>query len=95
MDFKKRNYFTPKKEDSTFSIRKKSISINKELFPGKFVCLWWRPSLAIILKYVAALQMAMLILTSSEATIAELCFPKTGSHTQIHCVIDLIKTVSL
>ena len=95
MDFKKRNYFTPKKEDSTFSKRKKSISINKELFPGKFVCLWWRPSLAIILKYVAALQMAMLIFTSSEATNAELCFPKTGSHTQIHCVIDLIKTVSL
>ena len=38
MDFKKRKYFTPKKEDSTFSKRRKSKSINKELFPGKFVC---------------------------------------------------------
>ena len=38
MDFKKRKDFTPKKEDSTFSKRKKSKSIHKELFPGKFVC---------------------------------------------------------
>ena len=38
MDFKKRKDFTPKKEDSTFSKRRKSKSINKELFPGKFVC---------------------------------------------------------
>ena len=38
MDFKKRKNFTPKKEDSTFSKRRKSKSINKELFPGKFVC---------------------------------------------------------
>ena len=32
MDFKKRKGFTPKKEDSTFSKRRKSKSINKELF---------------------------------------------------------------
>ena len=38
MDFKKWKDFTPKKEDSTFSKRRKSKSINKELFPGKFVC---------------------------------------------------------
>ena len=38
MDFKKRKDFTPKKKDSTFSKRGKSKSINKELFPGKFVC---------------------------------------------------------
>ena len=38
MDFKKRNDFTPKKEDSTFSKRRKSKLINEELFPGKFVC---------------------------------------------------------
>ena len=38
MDFKKRKDLTPKKEDSTFSKRRKSKSINKELFPGKFVC---------------------------------------------------------
>ena len=38
MDSKKRKDFTPKKEDSTFSKRRKSKSINKELFPGKFVC---------------------------------------------------------
>ena len=38
MDFKKRIGFTPKKEDSTFSKRRKSKSINKELFPVKFVC---------------------------------------------------------
>ena len=38
MDFKKRKYFTPKKEDSTFSKRRKGKSTNKELFPGKFVC---------------------------------------------------------
>ena len=38
MDFKKRKDFTPKKEDSPFSKRRKSKSINKELFPGKFVC---------------------------------------------------------
>ena len=37
MDFKKRKDFTPKKKDSTFSKRGKSKSINKELFPGKFV----------------------------------------------------------
>ena len=40
MDFKKRKDFTPKKEDSTFSKRRKSKSINKGLFPGKFVCLF-------------------------------------------------------
>ena len=38
MDFKKWKDFTPKKEDSTFSKRRKSKSINTELFPGKFVC---------------------------------------------------------
>ena len=38
MDFKGRKDFTPKKEDSTFSKRRKSKSINTELFPGKFVC---------------------------------------------------------
>ena len=38
MNFKKRKDFTPKKEDSTFSKRRKSKSINIELFPGKFVC---------------------------------------------------------
>ena len=38
MDFKKRKDFTPKKEDSTFSKRRKSKPISKELFPGKFVC---------------------------------------------------------
>ena len=36
MDFKRRKYITPK--DSTFSKERKSKSINKELFPGKFVC---------------------------------------------------------
>ena len=36
MGFKKRKHFTPKKEDSTFSKRRKSKSIDKELFPGKF-----------------------------------------------------------
>ena len=40
MDFKKRRDFTPKKEDSTLSKRRKSKSINKELFPGKFICLF-------------------------------------------------------
>ena len=40
MDFRKRKDFTPKKEDSTFSKRRKSKSINKELFPGKFVSLF-------------------------------------------------------
>ena len=38
MDFKKRKDFTPKKEDNTFSKRRKSKSINKEQFLGKFVC---------------------------------------------------------
>ena len=38
MDFKKWKDFTPKKEDSTFSKRRKSKSINTELFPGKLVC---------------------------------------------------------
>ena len=38
MNFKKRKDFTPKKEDGTFSKRRKSKSINTELFPGKFVC---------------------------------------------------------
>ena len=38
MDFKKRRDFIPKKEDSTFSKRRKSKLINKELFPGTFVC---------------------------------------------------------
>ena len=38
MDIKKRKVFTPKKEDNTFSKRRNSESINKELFPGKFVC---------------------------------------------------------
>ena len=37
MGFKKRKDFTSKKKDSTFS-KRKSRSINKELFPGKFVC---------------------------------------------------------
>ena len=40
MDFKKRKDSTPKKEDSTFSERRKNKSINKELFPGKFVSLF-------------------------------------------------------
>ena len=40
MDFKKRKDFTPKKEDSTFSERGKSKSINKDLFPDKFVSLF-------------------------------------------------------
>ena len=40
MDFKKRKEFTPKKEDSTFSKQRKSTSINKELFLGKFVSLF-------------------------------------------------------
>ena len=39
--------------------------------------------------------MARLRFTSSEATNADLCFPKKGSHTQIHYITDLIKTVSL
>ena len=38
MNFKKRKGFTPEKEDGTFSKQRKSKSINKELFPGKFVC---------------------------------------------------------
>ena len=38
MDFKKRREITPKKEDSTLSKRRKNKSINKELFPGQFVC---------------------------------------------------------
>ena len=38
MDFKKRKDFTLKKEDSNFSKRRKSKSINKELCPGKFLC---------------------------------------------------------
>ena len=38
MNFKKRKDFTPKKENSTFSKRRKSKPVNKELFPGKFVC---------------------------------------------------------
>ena len=38
MDIKKRKDFTSKKEDSPFSKWRKSKSINKELFPGKFVC---------------------------------------------------------
>ena len=38
--------------------------------------------------------MARLRFTSSEATNADLCFPKKGSHTQIRYIIDLIKTVS-
>ena len=33
MDFKKRKDFTPRKEDRTFSKRRKSKSINKEPFP--------------------------------------------------------------
>ena len=40
MNFKNRKDFTPKKEGSTFSKRRKSKSINKERFPGKFVCLF-------------------------------------------------------
>ena len=36
--FRKRIVFTPEKEESTFSKRRKSKSINKELFPVKFVC---------------------------------------------------------
>ena len=39
--------------------------------------------------------MASLRFTLSEATNADLCFPQKGSHTQIHYIIDLIKTVSL
>ena len=38
MDFKKRKDFTLKKEDSNFSKRRKSKSINKELCRGKFLC---------------------------------------------------------
>ena len=38
MDFKKRREITPKKGDSTLSKRRKNKSINKELFPGQFVC---------------------------------------------------------
>ena len=38
MDFKKKKDFTLKKEDSTFSKQRKSKSINKELFPSKFIC---------------------------------------------------------
>ena len=38
IDLKKRKDFTPKKEDNNFSQRRKSKTINKELFPGKFVC---------------------------------------------------------
>ena len=38
MDFKKRKHFTPKKEDNTFSKLRKSKSIDKELFLGKFAC---------------------------------------------------------
>ena len=40
MNFKKRKGFTPEKEDGTFSKQRKSKSINKELFPGKFVSLF-------------------------------------------------------
>ena len=40
MDFKKREDFTPKKEDSTFFEWGKSKSINKDLFPDKFVSLF-------------------------------------------------------
>ena len=39
--------------------------------------------------------MAGLRFTSSEATNADLSFPKKGGHTEIHYIIDLIKTVSL
>ena len=38
MNFKKRKGFALEKEDGTFSKQRKSKSINKELFPGKFVC---------------------------------------------------------
>ena len=41
MNFKKRKDFTPKKENSTFSKRRKSKSINKELFRGKFLCFFF------------------------------------------------------
>ena len=37
MDLKNRKDFTSKKTDNTFSKRRKSKSINKELFLGKFV----------------------------------------------------------
>ena len=40
MNFKKRKGFTPEKEDGTFSKKRKSKSINKKLFPGKFLCLF-------------------------------------------------------
>ena len=40
MGFKKRKDFIPKKEGSTFSKQRKSKTINKELFPGKFVSLF-------------------------------------------------------
>ena len=35
-----RGDFTPKKEDNTFSKRRKNKSINKERFPGKFFSLF-------------------------------------------------------
>ena len=38
MDLKKGKHFTPTEEDSTFFKRRKSETINKELFPCKFVC---------------------------------------------------------
>ena len=37
MDFKKQKHFTPNKKDSAFSKRRKSKSINKELFRGNFI----------------------------------------------------------
>ena len=37
MDFKKQKHFTPKKEDSAFFRRRRSKSINKELFRGNFI----------------------------------------------------------
>ena len=38
MDLKKGKHLTPTEEDSTFFKRRKSETINKELFPCKFVC---------------------------------------------------------
>ena len=51
MDFKKRKDFTPKKEDSTFSKRRKSKSINKELFRGKFVSFFKRRKNPALVKF--------------------------------------------
>ena len=41
MDLKNSKDLTPKKEDSTFSKRRKSKTINKELFPFTFCLFPW------------------------------------------------------